>query len=82
MISPYATQPAAPSAPVSQTQAQSKEKPAASKATPPATDSVHLSSTALAALTTKPAEASETFQQTLQEANVGDPQALAMLGKK
>jgi hypothetical protein len=52
------------------------------KATAPAQDSVLISSAALTAVQAKPVEALETYAQTLKEASVGDPQAVAKLAKK
>jgi hypothetical protein len=57
-----------------------KASPQASSA--PAEDTVQLSSAALTALKAKPAEATETPEQTQAEANAGDPQALAKLASK
>jgi hypothetical protein len=53
-----------------------------SKAAEPSKDSVHLSSAALAALLAKPAEATETFVQTIKETATGDLKAQAILAKK
>lgn len=52
-----------------------------SKTAEPTQDSVHLSSAASAALLAKPAEASETFAQTIKEAATGDAKAQAILAK-
>ena len=59
-----------------------REKPPASKAASPIEDSVHISNAALAALQAKPAEATETYAQTIKEALTGDLKALAKLAKK
>ena len=57
-----------------------KASPQSSSA--PAEDTVQLSTAALTALKAKPAEATETPEQTQAEANAGDPQALAKLAAK
>lgn len=57
------------------------QKSLQSTASPPIEDSVHLSATALAALLAKPAEATETSSQTLQQAGGEDPKAMARLAK-
>jgi hypothetical protein len=59
-----------------------REKPAAVTSAPPIQDSVHLSPAALTAVQAKPAEATETYAQTLKEALAGDPKAVAKLEKK
>ena len=59
-----------------------RQKPQQAKAAAPAEDTVQLSQAAVAALKAKPAESTETFDQTLKEANAGDPKALAKLAKK
>jgi hypothetical protein len=71
-------QPSASTAPATAVQAKTPQAKAAS----PVQDTVQLSEAALAALLAKPAEATETSAQTLQEAGGGDPKAIALLAKK
>jgi hypothetical protein len=57
-------------------------RPAQAKKNPPVQDTVQISQAAVQALKAKPAESAETPDQTMQEANSGDPIAIAKLARK
>ena len=86
MVSPISTVASAPpAAPVATDSQKTSSAPKAAASSPAPTDTVQLSSTAqaqLSALQSAVQEASETPEQTLQEAMGGDTQAQRLLARE